>query len=164
MNSRKIRMKRAIVEGNYKFLFVLFFVGFYILNIFLNKTYVFYSNISSVEKYFSISFILINFLLAFLFSLAINLIILKFRETRRFDKSASSVGTIGFVGAIIGGGCPSCFVGVLPAIIAFFGLGISFADYPYLGLGIQIFSGLILLFSVYLLSADPVCKIPSKRE
>ena len=162
MMERIKRIKKAIFGKGYRLSFVLFFIGFYVLNFLLNKTHVFYSTIETVILWYAISFVVINFLIALMVAVTFNLVRLKLNETRSLEGKQGGFATIGFTGGILAGGCPACFTGVLPALIGFTGIGVSYNNTPYVGLGIQVVSLFILIFSIYLLSANPVCKIKFK--
>ena len=107
---------------------------------------------------FVIPFIIFNFLVAFLVALNLNLVIIKFREFRIVNKTGG-VTAVGIFLGFLGGACPGCFAGILPAIVGIFGSTFVLNDLPLNGLEIQVASALILVLSTYLLTREKVCKV-----
>ena len=99
-----------------------------------------------------------TFLIALLVGLVINLVIIKFKELKHVNK-VSGLAAVGLFGGLLGGACPSCFVGLFPAFLGLFGVTASLSSLPLFGLEIQIGSILLLLISVYFLTKNSVCEV-----
>ena len=105
-----------------------------------------------------IPFVVFTFLIALLVGLVINLVIIKFKELKHVNK-VSGLAAVGLFGGLLGGACPSCFVGLFPAFLGLFGVTASLSSLPLFGLEIQIGSILLLLISVYFLTKNSVCEV-----
>ena len=65
---------------------------------------------------------------------------------------------------ILGGACPSCFVGLFPAVIGLFGISASLSSLPLFGIEIQVVSAILLLLSLFFLTGNNVCTIKIRRK
>lgn len=161
------KIKKAIFKRPFVFYFIFIFLAYVGLNLFVNKLYVSLSILSSLAKWFLIPFLLFNFLITpFLVALTVNLSILRFKEAGGFSLKGKESGatSVGVFAGVLGGACPGCFVGLFPAFLGLFGVTASLSILPLYGLEIQFLSGAFLIFAIFLLTKDAVCKIPVKAE
>jgi hypothetical protein len=159
VEGRKEKIKAAIFSWPYSGIFAGTFVSFFVLNVYLNQSFFVFSNLMSLALWFSISFTFFTLLVAFLVALNINLMIMKVKLLRGVGAGAGGVALAGTFGGIIGGSCPACFVGLFPAMMGLFGVTASLSMFPFQGLEIQAVSAVLLIVSIRMLSAAPVCKI-----
>ncbi len=94
---------------------------------------------------------------AVLFGITTALTAKKVADLREMKKS-------GFAGAglflsLLASGCPSCALGVFPAVASLFGISATLASLPFGGRELQVLSILLFLASIYFLSADSTCEI-----
>jgi len=157
--SRKERIKRAF-KGNYLFLFILIFLAYVGLNVFINQLHVSLDILTGFAIWFLIPFLFFNFLLIpFLVALTINLSILRFKESGFGLNKESGISGTGVFAGILGGACPGCLVGLFPAFSGLFGITSSLSILPFYGLEIQLASAILLIWAIFLLTKDIVCKI-----
>jgi len=109
-----------------------------------------------------IPFLFFSILVGLLVAMNLNLVILKFKELRQINKE-SGLTFLGIFGGLLGGACPSCFVGLFPAFIGLFGITASLSSLPFFGIEILIISAGFLLTSIFLFTRDNVCKIKVKQ-
>lgn len=161
LNERRFeRIRKAILGRPLIFLLIfLFYIG---INVWLNENYVTLPTLFSGYKIsFAILFLLFNFILVpGLVATTINLSILRIKESTGLGMGVAGAGT--FAG-ILGGACPGCFVGLFPAFIGIFGLSLTLGNLPLHGLEIQILSCGLLIWAIFLLTEDPVCKIKFRK-
>ncbi len=163
LNHRRFqRIKRGIIEKPYVFSFIGIFLIYIAVNLIVNQLYVNLNIFTSFALWFRIPFLLFNFLLIpALAALTINLSIIKFREMKLVKGKGESKFTFaGMFGGILGGACPSCFLGLFPAFLGLFGITASLSILPFYGLEIQAASVGLLVVAVILLTRDSVCKLP----
>lgn len=99
-----------------------------------------------------------------LFALVINLAIYRYREIKQFDtKQTTFSGIVVFFSFIIGG-CPTCAVGFLPLILAFFGIGSGFLLSETFFAVLQVITILLFLVAIYFLQKTLVCGIKNPKE
>lgn len=153
------KIKEAVFKRPYSFYFLFFFFLYLFFNIYINKVYVTYRVLID-NLYYGILLIFLMLTVAFLVGLNINLIIIKFKEYRKFNYKSGSFTTLGVFFGMLGGACPGCIVGLFPAVAGIFlGSGISLNILPFKGLELQILSVILLVISANLLSKNNVCKI-----
>ena len=155
--SRTEKLKEAI-SGKYLLLFFLFFFAYLGLNFWVNEIYVtlptlLYSNLAIIIPY-----IIFTLIVAGLTALTLNLIIIKTKELKRIKKS-SGFAALGFFGGLLGGACPSCFVGLFPGVMGLLGITASLSKLPFYGVEILAGSAVLLILSVFLMTKDNVCKV-----
>ena len=158
----KMKIKRITDEIKRRpFLFIIFILGYISLDTILNKTYSTISNVlSSYPIYFSSLFIFFNVI--FIPTLVSSVLILsidKINDLKRINKKRGLFSFVGMFGGLLGGACPSCFVGLFPAFIGLFGLSLTLNNLPFYGLEIQALSSIILITSLHYLTRDTVCKV-----
>ncbi|MEK6914807.1 MAG: hypothetical protein AABW83_04105 [Nanoarchaeota archaeon] len=153
------KIKRAIFRRPYSFYFIFLFFLFLFSDIWINKLYITYRVL--IEKsYYGILFIFLILTIAFLTSLNINLIIIKFKEFKKINYNSGGFTTLGIFFGVLGGACPGCIVGLFPAVTGIFlGTGASLNLLPFKGIELQILSVILLVISAKLLSKNNVCKI-----
>jgi hypothetical protein len=99
-----------------------------------------------------------------LFALVINLAVYRYREINQFDtKQTTFSGIVVFLSFILGG-CPTCAVGFLPLILAFFGIGGGFLLSETFFITIQVVTVLLFLVAVYFLQKTLVCGIRNPNK
>jgi len=148
------KLKEAVISKPYAYYFIVFFLGYISLNFFVNNlsnTYIllFYTLTGKI----TLTLILITGLLV---ATSLNLVIIKFKEIRQFNK-AEGFTAFGIFGGLMGGACPACFVGLFPAFLGLFGVTASLTDLPFKGVELQIGSIVLLVVSIVLLSKPSVC-------
>lgn len=153
------RIKKVLLERPYSFYFILFFLAFLAFNIWVNDSYVTLLNLGGLRFWFAFLFVFLLLLISVLFSITLNLFILRIKELGSVSSKESGFAFLGSFFGILGGSCAACIAGVFPAIVAFLGLNFSFRNLPLNGLEISILSSLILIFSIRSLSKDPVCGV-----
>ncbi|MBI2105826.1 hypothetical protein HYT56_03240 [Candidatus Woesearchaeota archaeon] len=158
MKKRLEKIKETNFRKPYVYYFLAIFFIYLLVNFFVNKIYVSTPLLFSYNLKIIIPFLFLTVLIAFLVAVNINLIIFKFKEVRGIKKSGS-VGFLGIFGGLLGGGCPSCFVGLFPAFLGLFGVTASLSSLPFFGLEILFGSAVLLLISIYFLTRDNICKI-----
>lgn len=143
------------------FWFGLGFIGYIFLNGVLNKTYVTVPRIFvNFPIWFALIFIFVNFLVVpLLVSLTINLSIDKIKDFKKINGGQGLISSLGIFFSLIGGACPSCFIGLFPAFVGLFGSTLTLSSLPLYGFEIQLFSSLILIISLHYLTRRNVCKI-----
>lgn len=157
------RIKKAVFKKPYVFYFIFVFLSYIGLNVWVNQLYVSFSTLNDLATWFLIPFVFFTFLIVpLLAALTINLSIIRFKEAG-FGKREGSATSVGVFAGVLGGACPGCLVGLFPAVLGLFGIaGISLSVLPLYGLEIQFLSSALLIFAVFLLTSDVVCKIPIK--
>jgi hypothetical protein len=156
--TRLWRINEATLKKPYIFSFFIIFLAYLFLNIFVNQTHVTVSTLFNNNLKIIIPFIFFSVLVALLVATSINLAVIKFKELKKVNK-VSGITAIGAFGGVLGGACPSCFVGLFPAFIGIFGIAASLSDLPLYGLEIQIFSAILLVVSIILLTRENICKM-----
>lgn len=141
----------------WSFLFV--FWGYILFNELLNKTHVIFKRLYIDFNFlFSTAFIFINFLFVpLLVSLTLNLSFDKIKDLKYVIRSSGVFSFLGLFGVLLGGACPSCFIGLFPAVVGLLGLGFTLYDMPFHGLEIQILSSIVLIISLHYLTRDTTC-------
>ena len=157
MNTRLERIKQATVQPPYLFSFIFIFLVFTGINVVANQLYVTTPVLFSYNLKIVIPYVFFAILVAGLIALNINLMILRYKE--RTVNKEGGLTALGVFGGLMGGACPSCFVGVFPAVLGIFGFSISLSSLPLNGLEIQLVSALFLVIAVMFLTKDNVCKV-----
>ena len=155
------RIRKAVFEKPYVFSFVFIFLAYLGFNIWVNQLYVSFATLNDLATWFLIPFVLFTFLIVpLLAALTINLSIIRFKEAG-FGSKEGGATSIGVFAGVLGGACPGCLVGLFPAVLGLFGIaGTSLSVLPLKGLEIQFLSSALLIFAVFLLTSDVVCKVP----
>lgn len=157
-----------VLEANRGFqsgliLFFSFFV-FLISTIFINQLHIIYPMWFTFEPWIIIGLVFLNLMVAFLFGVIINMLVLRLRESRQATASMG-LAPVGVFAAILGGACPGCLTGLLPLVLASFGTGFSLLSLPLNGAELLMLSGILMVWSVYLLANPSIaCKVPSKKH
>lgn len=152
------KVKEATLKKPYIFSFIIIFIAYLVLNILVNQSYVTAPTLLNNNLNLIIPFIFFSVLVALLVAVNINLVSIKFKELKKINKT-TEITAIGAFGGILGGACPSCFVGLFPAFAGLFGIAASLNDLPLYGLEIQIFSAILLVISIILLTRENTCKM-----
>ena len=158
------RIKKAVFKKPFVFYFVFIFLGYLGLNVWVNQLYVSFSTLTNLATWFWIPFVLFAFLIVpLLAALTINLSIIRVREAG-FGRREGGAASAGVFAGVLGGACPGCLVGLFPAFLGLFGIaGTSLSVLPLQGLEIQLLSSALLIFAIFLLTSDVVCKVPIKK-
>ena len=162
--STKIRLnkiKDATIRKPYLYSFITIFIVYLIINIIVNKVYVTAPLLFSYNLKIIIPYIFLTLLTALLVAANINLVYLKVRDLKNLKK-AGSLGFMGIFGGLLGGACPSCFVGLFPALLGLFGITASLSSLPFFGLEILLGSIILLIISLYSLTNSNTCSINFK--
>ncbi|MBI2507623.1 hypothetical protein HYV89_01585 [Candidatus Woesearchaeota archaeon] len=158
MKNRFDKIKQATIKKPYLYSFIIIVLVYLSLNIIVNQVYVTLPLLFTYNLKIIIPFLFLTILTALLIATNINLIYIKFKELKDVNK-AGSLSFFGIFGGLLGGACPSCFVGLFPALLGLFGVTASLSSLPFFGLEILVGSAALLLISIYLLTKDNVCKI-----
>ncbi len=149
---------RTTLKRPYVFSFFIIIILYLAINIFVNDTFITAPLLFSNYPIFSLFFILFGVLVAALVAANINLMYVKIRALERLGKG-SGLTALGAFGGLLGGACPACFVGLLPASLGLVGVAVSLGDLPLYGLEIQIVSAIVLGVSLFLLTSANTCSI-----
>jgi len=159
-SERVQRIKRAILTKPYIFYFIFIFFIYLSINILLNQIYVTIPLLKNYNPIFLYPYVLFNFLIIpFLVALTINLTIMKFKDLKSLKGKENSAGLLGIFSGVIGGACPGCFAGLFPAFIGLFGVNATLSSLPLFGIEIQIFSAILLIVAIVLLTRPTICKV-----
>ena len=150
------KIRDSVLSKPYRYYFLIFFLGYLVLNFFVNDISKSKEILTSTNIGNFVIFSMI--LIALLVSISINLVIMKFREIRRLNR-AGGFAALGMFGGLLGSACPACFIGLFPAFLGLFGITASLTDLPFNGLELQISSILLLIISLFLLTRDSTCSI-----
>jgi hypothetical protein len=161
---RKQTLKEVIFKKPYVYYFFGIFIGYFLLNAWINQLHVTGLGILDYRTSYLVPFLFFLFVVPGLVALNINLVIHKFGELKVMSKKGQlgtgSVGIFGITAGLIGGACPGCLVGLFPALLGLFGIaGTSLSVLPFNGLEIQAASVGLLLVGGYYLTKPVVCNI-----
>ena|SRR3990167_11387151 len=156
--TRVEKIKNATLKKPYIYSFILIFIIYLITNVIINKIYITAPLLFTYNLKIIIPYIILTLLTALLVATNVNLIYIKFKELKSVNKT-SSLGFMGIFGGLLGGACPSCFVGLFPAFLGLFGVTASLSSLPFFGLEILIGSVILLTISIIFLTKDNICKI-----
>ena len=157
-SERLSRIKKVIATRPYIYYFIIIFLIYLTVNIIINQVYVTFPLLFRNNLKIIIPYVALSLVIAFLIALNINLIILRFRELRILNKE-SGMTFFGVFGGLLGGACPSCFVGLFPAFLGLFGVTATLSSLPFFGIEILMGSAVFLIISIAFLTRDNVCKI-----
>ena len=152
------KIKKVIATRPWVYSFVGIFILYLIINVIVNQTYVTAPFILGYKLSIVIPFLFFTILVALLVGVNVNLIIFKCKEIRALNKEGGMT-FLGLFGGLLGGACPSCFVGLFPAVAGLFGITASLSSLPLYGLEIQIGSALLLVIGTILLTRSNACKV-----
>lgn len=158
INKRLEKIKQVTMEKPYIYSFLIIFIGYIIINIVVNKIYISAPILLTYNLKIIIPYIFLTILTSILVSTNINLVYNKVKELKSLNK-ASSLSFLGVFGGLLGGGCPSCFVGLFPAFLGLFCVTASLSTLPLFGLEILLASVTLLIISIIFLTKDNICKI-----
>ena len=145
----------------YYIIFLFVFLFFISLNIFVNDLYITVPAILSNTSFLGIAFIASTIIVGLLVALNINLVIMKIKQLktlRKFSKRAGGATAGGIFAGVLGAACPGCFAGLFPAFLGLFGITATSMILPLNGLEIQLFSVVLLIISIFMLSKG-TCKV-----
>ena len=160
MKQRLENIKNIFTKRKSILIFLISIILYSIMNFFINDFHIIGLSFFHSPVWYVTSFIIFTLINTILIGITINLII------TRISYFNISGGIIGFFGAfitILTGACPGCIAGILPAFLAFFGTTFALSSLPLYGIEFKIFSFIMMLSSVYLLSGDVKCKINYKK-
>ncbi|MBI2498785.1 hypothetical protein HYV88_00925 [Candidatus Woesearchaeota archaeon] len=152
------RIKEVTLTRPYVYYFILIFLVYLIINIIVNKVYITAPTLLTNNLKIIIPYLIFTIFIAFLVALNINLTVKKFKDLRKVKKE-SGLTFIGIFGGVLGGACPSCFVGLFPAFLGLFGITATLSSLPFFGIEILVGSVIFLVIGMVLLTRDNVCKI-----
>ncbi|MEK6951854.1 MAG: hypothetical protein AABX29_02460 [Nanoarchaeota archaeon] len=158
MNSKIERIKSATLKKPYVYSFFIVFIVYLIINVVINKVYITFPLLFTYNLKIVIPYIFLTLLTALLVATNINLVYIKIKDLKNLKK-AGSLSFLGIFGGLLGGGCPSCFVGLFPAFLGLFGITASLSTLPLFGLEILFASVTLLIISIIFLTKDNICKI-----
>ncbi|MEK6935004.1 MAG: hypothetical protein AABW46_03945 [Nanoarchaeota archaeon] len=152
------RIKEVSLNKPYIYYFVLIFIIYTVINILVNQVYVTAQTLLTSNLKIVVPYLFFTFLVAILVALNINLTIKRFKDLKQLDMG-SGLTFVGVFGGVLGGACPSCFVGLFPAFLGLFGITASLSSLPFFGIEILFGSIIFLIMAVVLLTGDNVCKV-----
>jgi hypothetical protein len=162
--TRTQRIKKAITQKPYNYIFITALISFFTFNWYLNELGIFFTSLYTLEVWFSTTFILLMIIITLLVPLTISLAYMRIKSIGMFKvkevgtkEGASSIG--GILTGILAGSCPACFAGLFPAFMGLFGITASLSSLPLNGIELQIGSIILLLLAVWMLSKEPLCKV-----
>lgn len=162
--NRKKKIKKALLEKPYVFIFLIVFIGYLGLNAWINDFEV-TSGVLFTNYYtgFIVPFLILMVLVGGLTALTVNLVLVKYVELKMLAGVSGFAGVGVFVG-LLGGACPGCFAGLFPAFVGLFGVSATLGNLPLYGLEIQILSIGLLMISVFFLTSETKCKVKYKKN
>lgn len=152
------KIKLAFISP-YIFIFLSIIIIFTLLNVYLNEIYVVGFRLFRFNPYVSIPYIFFLVSNTFLVGLSLTLGFIRFKELGLFSANSTLTSFLGSFFAILTGACPGCISGLLPTFAGFFGASFNLNSLPLYGLEIQFLSSILLVFGVYSLSKEVVCKL-----
>jgi len=112
----------------------------------------------------TIPFITLNLLIAVFFAITINLVIYRYKESKKVRKHAG-LAPVGALLGILGGMCPGCFAGLFPTIFALLGITTTLTVLPLFGAELLLFALILMGLSIWFLSNDQImCTIQPKKK
>ena len=161
LNLKKIRY--CMFSKKYIFLFIGLSILYFFSVLYLNGILQLVFD-AFLYNWFYRFLVLTTLINAFLFALVINLAIYRYREITVFDtKHTTFSGIVVFLSFILGG-CPTCAIGFLPLILAFFGIGSGFLLSEKFFAILQILTIILFLIATYFLQKDLVCGVRKKKN
>lgn len=156
---RLLKIRKAVFSWPYNLIFILTLISYLFLTVYVNELHVTAETLFNTAKSFLIPFLTAHIIIALLVPITIILIVLRVRELQEINSIAKggSVSLIGTFIGILGGACPGCFAGLLPAIVGIFGSSFALTDLPFFGLEIQMLSIILLIISISILTKDISC-------
>ena len=152
-------IKSAVSKKPYSYYFISIFLAYMLLNIILSEFYItlkfipYYLN--TIKWHLLFGSALLSLTIGIMIAINFNLIIMRYKETKRLNVKLTP---LGFILGLSTGICPACISGIFPLL--FSAIGISLLALPLKGLEIQFLSLVLLLLSAYFLSKDTkICKI-----
>jgi len=156
------RIKKATIKKPYIYSFIIISLLYLIINFIVNEHSITAPTFFKLNSLFVTFFILFQLSIAFLVAININLIILTIKETPRIGESGLTV--FGIAGGLLGGACPGCLAGLMPAFIGLFGISSTLIKLPLYVLELQAFSVLLLILGLFLLTRPVTCEIPEAKK
>jgi hypothetical protein len=145
----------------YLLLFVIFLVGYFSINMWINQFYEIVPFFLSYRLSFVIPYIALTLLIGI--AIALNLTIITYKLKQIIGvKSEVGMTAFGALGGMLGGACPGCFVGLFPTIAGAFGVTVTLSSLPFLGFEIQIPTFLLVSGTLYVVAKPLTCKPDAK--
>ncbi len=164
MEQRLKRLKEANLTRRGVLVFLVTFFSYLSLTLYLNSSFadvLFLLSFSPIHTGFMI---FLNVVVATFLGLIINLIIFRYKEGKSL-RSQAGLPSVGVVFGLIGGVCHVCFAGVLPVLLAFFGVSFSLVNLPLLGMELLILAVLLLGSSLfYLTKSNYSCEVKKRKH
>ena len=156
------QIKEVTLKRPYLYSFLLIVVAYLGFNIYINQFTEVIPVLLSFNLWFVIPYVLLTFLIGILIAINLNLMFFKLKTVMTV-KAEGSMTAVGIFGGLLGGACPGCFVGMLPAVAGAFGVTLSLGALPFNGFEIQVPTAAILLLTTVFLTRKNVCKIPKPK-
>ncbi|MAF36091.1 hypothetical protein CL622_03160 [archaeon] len=166
INTQRLnKIKQATITKPYVYLFFFVFFAYIGINTIINQIYVTIPTLFQNNLWIVIPFVAFSLITALLVALNVSLVVIKYKELKQITsiQKQGGIAGIGVFGGLLAGACPSCFVGLFPAFLGFFGVTASLSSLPLYGIEIQILSGVLLTVSAFLLTRPNVCKIKLEK-
>ena len=155
-------IKSVLSNKPYFILFSLFLIGYFSLNLFINQFYEILPFFLSYNLVFVIPYFLLTTLIGIGVALNLTIVIYKLRQILGMKKEMGMT-AFGAVGGMLGGACPGCFVGLLPALAGVFGLTVTLSSLPFLGFEIQIPTFLLVAATLFFVAKPLTCNVEVKK-
>ena len=160
-STQKIKIKDNL-SGKNLILFFLWIIIFIWINVCLNDLKTLWFWFLNYDNYIKIPYITFGILNTLLIGLSINLLIDKMKEIKTLNPKTGFFSFIGTFLALLTGACPWCIAGIFPVFVWIFGSNITMYSLPFHWTELQVLSFVFLIFWIYFLSKDMVCKIKTK--
>ncbi len=153
-----LKIKKAL-SMPYIIFFITTIVIFTLLNVYLNEIYVVGFKLFRYNPFVSIPYVFFLVTNTLLIGLSFTLGFIRFKELGLFSANTTLVSFLGSFFAILTGACPGCISGLLPVFAGFFGASFNLNSLPFFGIEIQFLSTLLLLWGIFSLSKEAICKL-----
>jgi hypothetical protein len=159
MSEQQVTKIKSVLRIPHLYLFLLVVVIFTIINTYFNELYIVGLSIFRINPFISIPYITLIAMNTIFVGITFTLAYVRFKEVGIITPHVTITSFFGSFFALVTGACPGCVSGLLPVVAGIFGSSLNLNSFPLYGLEIQILSSLLLLFGVYQLSKEVVCKL-----
>ncbi|MCA9496972.1 MAG: hypothetical protein KC589_08550 [Nanoarchaeota archaeon] len=163
MELNKEKIYTCIFSKEYRYIFISLSILYFFSVLYFNGILRIVYDAFLYNSYYQ--FLAITTLInSFLFALVINLALYRYKEIKQFDTKQTTIsGLVVFFSFVIGG-CPTCAIGFLPLILAFFGIGSGFLLSETFFAILQIITISLFLIAIYFLQKTLVCGIRKLKK
>ena len=153
---------------------IVILLGYFAFNFWINQFHETFLLLLSYRLSIIIPYMALSIVAGVLVALNLTVVIWKLKQVSGSRKEAGST-SFGVIGGLLAGGCPGCFVGLLPTLtgglaavvsvitLPLFGFEVNWqialSSLPFLGFEILIPTVVILLTSLYFIAKPDTCKV-----